>query len=290
MGGPESRYTRASSYTGPESRYYRASSYTPQESIETEVYTEQRSAPTKNNRGREQQASKCFGWTDDKLSKFLGQLEHEEKRTNKRKQRKAGTKRLKKLREIPENTQDKANAKKFWGDSDLNSGFKERRAAKVERKRKAEQRKAQWGKRWRDLRTPVKARTDHRLVRKTTPDDYSRAKCVQSIYTPVRDFASSPSKCNLVFDKNRNVLTKEKALKKVISKRNKQSKRVKSLDKELSVLESEKGRLLNKLGSLRTEGKKCSPVLKRLDTLNKKQRTLSARRHKAVASPSVSFY
>merc|ERR1711964_278308 len=201
--------------------------------------------------------------------------------------RQAGTKRLMKLKETLEIIENKVDTEKFLSNvSDLDSAFEQRMAAKAERRRKTAGRKVEWGKRKR--RNTAKARTDHHLVRKVTPAEFSRTKCVQSIYTPVRDFAVRPSKCNLVFDKNRNVLTKEKALKKLL-----RSKQVKALDRKLSILACEKSRLLERLDSVETEGKQCSPVLvKRLDseinTLNKKYQTLSARRHQVLA-PTVSL-
>jgi len=71
------------------------------------------------------------------------------------------------------------------------------------------------------------------------------------------------------------------------------SPKVKALDRQLSVLQSEKKRLLERLDTIEAEGETISPVVvKRLDrqihTLSKKCQTLSAQRFQLAASPRTS--
>merc|ERR1712225_33290 len=162
--------------------------------------------------------------------------------------------------------------------TDLDASFERRQKARAELEAKKNKR-ISWGKRKCKPFKKTKKRIDNQLKRKVKPFQLSRKKDVQSIYTNVRDFEPTPSKCNLVFDENRNVITKQQALKKVILK---QKKEHKQLDRELAVLESERERLVYMLKN--AEG--CSPVVvgrldRQIDSLNKKYQTLSAKRYQA---------
>merc|ERR1711964_562278 len=237
--------------------------------VEQTLKNQQMLAKEVNLAGREQQCS--FRWA--KLSTMLRKFEAEEEQ--KRKQREAGTKRLAVMKETLAKTQDVVNTKEFLDQVlDLDAASESRIAVKAKRDEKAN-RKIEWGNRVCKLKSNAKARTDHRLVRTVTPAQLSVTKNVQSIYTPNRDFTST-AKGNLVFDENRNVITQEKA-------NSRQSKKVKALDRQLSVCESEKQRLLQRLNTLESCGEQVSPVLvKRLDrqigTLSQKCQNLNTRK------------
>merc|ERR1711964_193891 len=239
---------------------------------EQKLKNEQMLAKEVNLAGREQQCS--FRWA--KLSTMLQKFEAEEEQ--KRQQREAGTKRLEKMKATLAKTQevfnDKVNTTEVLGGVlDLDAAFESRMAAKAQaKKRKA---LVEWGKR--KSRNTAKAKVD---TFRRAPAKLSRTKSVP-IYAPAHGFTRS-SKGNLVFDKNRNVITKKKAI-------SRQSKKVKALDRQLSVLESEKSRLLRRLNTLESVGKQVSPVLvKRLDrqigTLSQKCQKLNNRKFQLANS------
>jgi len=239
---------------------------------EQEQKTQEMLAKQLNLANKEQQCR--FRWA--KLSKMLQQVEVEEAR--KRAQREAGTKRLSALKKKLEAAVDRVNATDVLDKNvaDLDAAYERRVIARAKLNAKKNKR-ISWGKRKCRLRAKTKKTIDNKLKRKVKPSQLSRKKDVQSIYTAERDFEPTASKCNLVFDSNRNVLTKQQALKKVISK---QKNEHKVLDRELAMLASEKRRLESCLGN--AEG--CSPVLvkrldRQIDSLNKKYQTLSAKRY-----------
>merc|ERR1711964_422461 len=237
---------------------------------EQKLKNEQLLAKEANLAGREQQCS--FRWA--KLSTMLQKFEAEEEQ--KRQQREAGTKRLEKMKATLAKTQevfnDQVNTTEVLGGVlDLDAAFESRMAAKAQaKKRKA---LVEWGKR--KSKNTAKAKVE---TFRAAPAKLSRTKSVP-IYAPAHGFTRS-SKGNL-FDKNRNMITKEKAI-------SRQSKKVKALDRQLSVLESEKSRLLHRLNTLESVGKQVSPVLvKRLDrqisTLSQKCNKLNTQRFQAAS-------
>jgi len=241
---------------------------------EQETKTQEMLVKQKGLAVREQQCK--FRWI--KLSKMLQQVEAEEKR--KKEQREAGTKRLEELRLRLQNAEEKVEATNVLDENftDLDASFERRQKARAALEAKKNKR-ISWGNRKCKLLKKAKKQIDNQLKRKVKPSHLSRKKDVQSIYTNVRDFEPTPSKCNLVFDENRNVLTKHQALKKVILK---QKNEHKLLDRQLAVLESERERLAYMLK--KAEG--CSPVVvgrldRQIDSLSKKYQTLSAKRYQA---------
>merc|ERR1712072_190082 len=90
-----------------------------------------------------------------------------------------------------------------------------------------------WGSNVNNKLKKVASKTDHKLVRKVKPSHLSKADKVQSIYTNVRNFIPNQSKSNLVFDENRNVITKRQALGRIIREQNKKNSQ---LDRQIAAL------------------------------------------------------